>query len=262
MNARLATVADHAIMTSIVMHPAVRMWNAHDGAPAFDPARFTGSDGNSFAVIVARPSAIVGDPELAVGCFLAFAIERGAYTVHTNMLPTCRGGAALDAAAAALELAFLGTDAEYLTTVVPEDNPRALWFAHAMGFRDSFKRRQAWLHLGHKHDVQHLRMDIDDWIQRLTMVEFGQRFHQVLQEKGAHVEHAADAVHDAYVGAAWAMTAADRIGKGMAVYNRYARSAGYQPFTIASTDPLRIDIGSCVLRAANDDFVIEEKAHA
>jgi hypothetical protein len=262
MDARLATPHDHATLSAIVMHPSVRMANAHDGAPAFDPSRYTGSDGCSFAVIVSEPPPMMDGSGIPVGCFLAFAIERGAYTVHTNLLPSCRGSRALEAAAEALEFAFVRTDAEYFTTMVPDNNPRALWFAHWMGFRDTFKRKAQWLHGSVFHDVQHLRMDVDDWIQRLTMVEVGQHFHHALVERGGHVDHPDDAVHDAYVGAAWAMAAAGRLPKGMAIYNRFARCAGYEPYRLLGESPIRIDIGDCVLRADKDDFLIEEKAHA
>lgn len=255
MRARLATVADNALLTSIVMHPAVRQWNELDGPRVdFDPAKYSAAR-NSFAVVIE-------DKLGAVGCFLAFAIERCAYAIHTNLLPNCRGARAMDAAAAALEFAFVATDAEQLWTMVPECNPKAMWFAHAMGFRDAYKRSGVWQQDGELHAMTYMRMDIDDWVLRMSMVEMGQRFHEMLVAKGGQVDHAHDPMHDAYVGAAMAMTAAGRINKGLWLYGRWARVAGYEPYAVLSENPLRIDIGSCVLRVQNDDFIIEEPAHA
>lgn len=255
MRARLATVADNDLLKTIVMHPHVRQWNELDGERVdFDPAKYTAAR-NSFAVVIE-------DALGAVGCFLAFAVERCAYAIHTNLLPSCRGARAMEAAAAALEFAFVATDTEQLWTMVPECNPKAMWFAHAMGFRDAYKRTGVWMEQGDLHTITYMRMDIDDWVLRLTMVDMGLRFHEMLVEKGGKVEHAHDPVHDAYVGAVMAMTAANRINKGLWLYGRWARVAGYQPFAVLSEQPLRIDIGSCVLRIENEDFTIEEPAHA
>lgn len=255
MQARLATTADDDLLKSIVMHPNVRQWNEFDGARVdFDPAKYTAAR-NSFAVVIE-------DKLGPVGCFLAFAVEACAYCVHTCLLPGCRGARAVDAATEALRFAFVETDAEQLWTMVPDCNPKALWFAHAMRFRDAYKREGSWLEHGAKHDVRYLRLDLDDWVLGLSMCDLGERFHERLTALGGHVDHVYDPVHSAYVGTAWAMTAAGRLGKGMWVYGRWARVAGYQPYSVLSNDPLRIDIGSHVLRADGGTFTIEEPRHA
>jgi hypothetical protein len=253
MKARRATPDDNAILREVVMHPALRRRNAHDGAPAFEPAAYT-AHSHSFAVIVEHDAGGVA------GCFLASAIEERAYGVHTNLLPTCRGAKGMEAAAAALEFAFLRTDAEQLVSMVPDSNAQALWFAHAMGFKDTYRCKEQWPQDGTRYDVQYLAMHIDEWICRLTTCELGERFHEVLRSKGAHIDHAPNHVHDAYVGAAWAMTAAGLLGKGVRVYGRWARATSFQPYVILSQAPLRIDIGTCVLRAENDEFLVEETA--
>lgn len=259
MRARLAIPADDDTLKSIVMHPSVRQWNELDGPRVdFDPSKYTGAR-HSFAVVIE-------DKLGAVGCFLAFAIERCAYTIHTNLLPSCRGARATEAATAALEFAFTQTDAEQLWTMVPDSNQKALWFAHFCGFRNAYEREGVWKEGGALYAVQYLRMDIDDWVlepmHRERLAARGDLFHERLAGMGAEINHGKDAHHDAYVGAAWAMAAAGRINKGMWLYGRWARVAGYQPFAVLSEEPLRIDIGTCVLRVDDGEFVIEEPAHA
>lgn len=253
MNARAATAADNDMLRRIATHPSVMRWTAKDGQTAadFHPEHYTDGKTHSFAIVIE-------DKLGPVGFFSLFALEQHAYAVHTNLLPSCRGARAIEAGQEGLEFAFIHTDATYLTSMVPECNPQALWFAHAVGFRDTFKQEARWLSGGEMHDIQHLRMDVDEWIQRLSMCEQGQAFHEVLEQHGGHVSHGKDLVHDAYVGAAWAMTMAGRINKGFSVYGRWARSAGYLPYQVLSEDPLRIDIGEHVLRVENGSFVVEE----
>jgi len=256
MHARIATAAEDGLLAAICNTPEVLAWTAHDGAPPFDPTRYTASP-KSFAVIVE-------DDAEPLGCFLAPALEQGAYGVHTNLLPACRGARALEAAAVAVELAFVSTDAEQLWSMVPANNRRAAWFAHAMGMRDHSRRDGVWPSGGQRHAMAFVRMDIDDWIVRGSLAEMGREFHRALVEQGGHVDHGDDPVHDAYVGAAWAMTAAGNLAKGLRIYNRWARASLYRPYQVLGEEPLRIDIGSCVLRAVGRDFAIEheETEHA
>ena len=256
MKARLATVDDHDLLKQIVMHPDVRQCNELEGEPReFQPEKYTGADGNSFSVVIE-------DKLGPVGCFTAFAIEQASYLIHTSLSNTCRGVSACAASHAALDFAFTRTDAEHLWTMVPLCKPHVLRFSRHMGFRDTFLRPDAWQEHGVKCDVQHMRMDIDDWTQRAFLAPLGERFHGVLVEKGGHVNHISDPMHDAYVGAAWAMTMGGQLHKGMRIYGRWARACGYQPYRILSVDPLRINIGNAVLRAENNDFIVEEPEHA
>jgi hypothetical protein len=251
---RIATPADDELLRSIVNHPEVARWNSSDGAPAFNPSDYT-AHAKSFAVIAEG------------GCFLAPALEQGAYAVHTNMLPTAHGAAALRAAHDALAFVFLRTDVEQLYSMVPSNNPQAGWFAQAMGFRKTFVAKDGWCQGGRWYDLQHYTMGIDDWVQRkpIILAQIGRWFHSTLEERGGAVEHAQDELHDSYVGAAYELINCGRVDKACRLYNRWARYAGYQPFEILSTDPLRIDIHDCVLRLGTTGgqayFEIEERAH-
>lgn len=254
MKARLATPADDALLTSIAMHPDIRRWTAHDGAPAFDPKVYTAHP-KSFAVIVE-------DKLGPVGFFSAFAVERAAYTIHTNLLPTCRGRLAMEAATVALRFAFIETDAEMLWTMVPANNPQARFAASMAGFAHAYARESVWLSGGKKHAMEYMRMDVDGWIQRGSMAGLGQDFHAELIHAGGHVGHAHDGMHDSYVGAAWAMLEAGRIDKAVSVYGRWGRVAGYLPFEVVARDPLLVDIGTCFIAQGADQLDIRVKEHA
>lgn len=231
MTARLATPADDALLASIVLHPDV---HATNGGGAFDPAHYTAHPKN-FAVVVDG------------GCFLADALERASYGIHTNFLPSDRGRHAVEQSADALRLAFTATDAETLYTKVIGQRSTAL-FAHLMGFKDTFQSGGA----------QFMRMDIDDWVLRDPEVSnVGEAFHEALGELATH-DH--DPVHDRFVGAAVQMLRAIQYEKAERIYGRWARHTGYQPFTFISAEPARIDIGTCVLalQPADGSFTIED----
>lgn len=235
MTARRATPADDDLLRSIVLHPEV---HRHNGAGFFTPSVFTRHPTN-FAVVVDG------------GCFTAVALERAAYAIHTNFLPEARGAHAMRESRAALHYAFTQTDAEVLYTRVDELNPRALWFARSMGFTPLYTA-------GTEH---FLRLDIDDWIRSSTALRAaGEDFHEEI-EAADHLEHKADPVHDAYVGAARAMIEVIQFEKAERIYGRWARMAGYQPLAFVGIDPPRIDIGTCVLRLVLPErtFIIEEK---
>lgn len=239
---RLATFADKAFIQSIINDPLLTTWTAFDGA--------TGCDAAYFLTI---PSfAVVGEE----GVFLAQNIGRGRYVVHTNLLPECRGAAALRAARDALRIAFLQTDCTELVSMVPANLPQALWFATAMGMKKAFTRKAMWPAAGMFFDMTFVEMSIDDWIRTGACAEKGKWFHDRLDRR----THGEDPIHDAYVGAAVEMVLAGRVHKGVLAYNRWAAFALYEQIKVLSNTPLRIDIRDCVLRVEEGDFTVEAEA--
>lgn len=250
MTPRFAAPADDALLTSILMHPEVRRWVAHDGAPPFDPTKYTAHQ-KSFAVLVDG------------GAWLAPALEDRAYGVHTALSPRLRGARALAAAAAALEFAFVHSDAEQLWTMVPENNPQAMWFALRAGFRVHSRREAVWLSGGRLWPMHYLRLDVDGWVVgSASMRQVGQAFHAMLESHGHADPHAEDATHDRYVGYACTLALAGQVDKAHRIYNRYARACGYEPFEIVSRDPLRIDIHSHLLELHAGEVHVLERDHA
>ena len=238
---RLATPDDYPQIEAICNDPSMQASRA-EGAPPFTASRIGAS---SFAVI--------GEE----GCFLAMCIEPSRYMVHTSILPAYRGERAVAASQQALQVAFCQTDALELETMTPATAPHARLFARQMGFRYRFARERLWPAHGELHSVGFLSMSILDWALSGACQGEGEDFHARLHGEFGVQAHPADAAHDACVGAAVAMVRAGRAVKAVAVYNYWARAAGYRPISIVSHDPLRIDIHQCVLRVEGPDFFME-----
>lgn len=240
---RIATPDDQPRIEAIVNDPLLRVWNSFDGAPLCDAAKY-----------LAAPSfTLLGDE----GCFLALCVDPGRYVIHTNLLPRCRGEAAVVASRDALAMAFLRTDAAELLTMVPATLPHARLLARRMGFRLLFERRAIWPAGGTRHDVGFYGLALADWIAQGACAAAGTRFHDRLHGELGAPAHADDPVHDAFVGAAVEMVLAGNVAKGIDTYNRWARFALYEPVRIVSTEPLRIDIRQAVLRVEGDQFFME-----
>lgn len=237
---RIATYLDKPRLEEIICDPLLRTWTAFDGAdPSVDVDRY-----------LTIPSfAVVGEE----GCFLAHNIGKGRYVIHTNLLPEWRGTKALRAAREALRIAFLETDALELVSMVPENMPHALWFAHAMGFKTAFTRQGIWPAAGKWWPMTFVEMNIDDWIRQGHCRDKGEWFHAKLEDK----THGPDKVHDDYVGATVEMISSGRTSKAVRTYNRWAKFALYEPIKVLSDDPLRIDIRSHVLRVEEGNFNVE-----
>jgi hypothetical protein len=242
---RIAIDVDKALIERIVNHPELRKFNAHDGAPPCDAGRYLKAP--SFVVLVDG------------GCFLAHCVGPCRYSVHTNLLPECRGRDALRVARATMDMVFAGTDTEELYTMVPENNPQAAWFACAMGFRFRFKRERVWRQAGVDHDMRYYSMTVDDWVLRGRCQDQGIAFHQALHAKAPELEqHAADPVHECYVGAAVEMMKAGQLVKAISLYNRFARFSGYATIKVMSKDPLVVDIQNAVLTFRDGDFTCQK----
>lgn len=243
---RLATPDDKVLVESIVNHPELRKWSAHDGAPPCDAGRY----------LKAPSFVLIGDE----GCFLLHCVGPCRYSVHTNLLPECRGRDAFRVARPALDYVFAHTDAEEIYTMVPANNPAAEWFTKAMQMRFRFKRDKVWRQNCADHDMRYFSITVDDWVLQGRCQDQGIAFHQALHAKAPDLEqHAADPVHECYVGAAVEMMKAGQLVKAVSLYNRFARFSGYATIRVEAIEPLRIDIGNAILSLEGGDFVVEVK---
>lgn len=235
-------MADKAQVEAIVRDPVLTTWTLFDGAGQVDITRF----------LVPPSFTILGDE----GCFLLDCIGPGRYAVHTNLLPHCRGVAALRAAREATHLTFIQTDCTEVVSMVPGNMPHVLWFAKAMGMQVAFNRQNLWPAVGRLWNVSFMSMSIDDWILEGHCSAKGRWFH----EKLADANHPEDPVHDFYVGAAVEMVQAGNVQKAVSVYNRWAAFALYEQIKVLSEQPLRIDIRSHVLRVEEGNFHVEDSS--
>lgn len=244
---RLATFADRGYIELVCNNPSVRMWTAFDGAPLCDASKYL-RDG-SFAVVFEG------------GCWLAKLVAPCRYVIHTNLLPAVRRSSEA-LSRQALALAFLQTDAQELLTMIPQTIPHAKLLARRMGFRHLFNRLGVWPADGKRYDIGFYGLSLDDWITRGACSQAGREFHDRLHGELGLESHPDDAVHDAFVGAAVEMIKVGNVGKAVAVYNRWAQFAFYEPISLISENPLRIDIKQCVLQVQGDEFTVERACHA
>ncbi|MDH2239068.1 hypothetical protein N5K27_22425 [Pigmentiphaga sp. GD03639] len=189
------------------------------------------------------------------GCFLFHWYAPGVYEVHTQFLPAGRGRHALDAAVAAAHWMFVRTDCMEMLTKVAHSNRSAAWLAERVGFRPAFEREcEGYGQTTYYHFLY------QDWAARAPGVhERGEWFHDRLQDlRGTPADHGQDAAHDRYVGIATEMILAGNVAKGVVLYNRWARFAGYHPISVAQESPLVLDIGDGLIRVTDNDFLIQE----
>lgn len=179
-------------------------------------------------------------------CFVAHWLEPGVYEVHSMALPAGRGRLVLEAARASIEHMFMAEPAMELVTRVVAGNVAADALTRRMGFAHEFDRAGVW----NGKDVRFYALRYPEWVKRQDWLKLsGEWFHSKLGDDKAHTD---DGAHDLYVGACVEMVRAGQPDKAIALYNRWARFAGYEPVDIVSRSPLVIDIGTHFVRMLED----------
>lgn len=184
------------------------------------------------------------------GGFWLHPLLPGLYELHTLFLPRYRGKAMFAAAVEMFRFMFTQTPCLEIVTKCPDDNGGARWAAGKVGFRERFRRDDAWVPgVGVSYRV----FSADDWfIRDPECLAAGRAFHEVLEaaklEKHGegYAHHAEDPTHDRAVGAACLMAQAGNPEKGAAFLNRWSVFAGYA--TIASLGGGVFDIGDAIVR--------------
>ena len=208
---------------------------------------FIGGDGES--VIDLGPQ--LADPrnvalETEHGGWVLFYLAPGEWCLHTMFLKSGRGRFYRKASAEALRWMFTRTDCTEILTECPDGNPAARMAAVMAGFRERFVRGE----------TSYQAFTIDDWIARdAEALKAGQWFHERIDEaRGLHGvdTHPDDEAHNRAAGTAILMMREGQIGKGVAVYNRWARFAGYAQ--VAQVGPHVVDIGDAVIEIVGPDM--------
>lgn len=137
---RFATAADRAFVDAVMNDPVLRVWKRHDRSPErCDPEPYLTPP--SFTVVCDD------------GCFPIHAEGDGCYAVHVDLLPACRGLAAVERSREAMEFIFDNTDARVLLAYVPAMNPRARWVSRQLGFEPITTIPNAWPVAGQLFDI-------------------------------------------------------------------------------------------------------------
>lgn len=196
------------------------------------------------------------------GAILCHWHEPGVYEIHVNFLASSRGRHAAEAALAACRWMFTRTDCMTLLTRVPSFNRGARALCVAIGGTLEFERKGIWpAKIGEttaNFDISFWSLSYEAWIRRTkSLAEVGRAFHARLDEEFArhgklHASHPDEECHDRYAGACVEMIHGGQPEKGVALYNRWARFAGYGSIGLASKSPLLVDIGDALLQATED----------
>ena len=203
------------------------------------------------------------------GAMLFMRDEPGIYEVHSSFLKNCRGRHAVEAARNAAHWMFTGTDCMSIQTRVPKFNRQASMAVTAVGFSFLFERHGVWPvrpidgNTQPLADVRFYELTYARWLQnaKADRIEAGRWFHSHLEiEMARHgvtePQHPDEDCHDHYVGACVEMIRAEQPEKGIVLYNRWARLAGYQQVALVARSPLVIDIGTAVLVVEKGDFKV------
>lgn len=183
---------------------------------------------------------------------MGFVMERldlETVEVHTIARPRGNFKEALEYAEQVRDWIFTNTTITRMYTKVAKSNPGARVLATKMGF-------QQWHDLGVPiggHYMEALALSLDRWAGVCSRAgERGAAFHTELTpklEEGA--DHVDDETHDRFVGAALLIAEAGNPVKGLDLYNRWAKLAGYAPVDIVAVAPLVVHIGTALVGIQN-----------
>lgn len=200
------------------------------------------------------------------GGIVALCAEPGIYEIHTQFTSELRGAAAIKLVRDMVSELFLSYPCVELLTKIPVTNPAALGLVRAIGGRYQYSRTGAWPALdGDLVDVDYYALRWDDWLWTEWAMKSnqaaGQEFHEALTRQKAELglgdePHPEDLAHDVVVGATSTMISRGQLDKGVVMYNRWARFAGYAPIALISRSPTVININDCWLELCGEGFRI------
>lgn len=177
------------------------------------------------------------------GAWMFHKLMPGMYEVHTMFTVNDRGKDFFQAATETLRYMFTTTDAVEILTKCPDDNKPARYASTHIGFRERFRRENAW---SEGVGISYRALTIDDWfIKDDECLERGRQFHdeievaKVLAGKPDTV-HGEDEAHDRAAGATCLMVLANNTEKAMAFYSRWAIFAGYATIEAVSRSVINI----------------------
>lgn len=202
-----------------------------------------------------------GEPQ---GAILFHFQEDGVYEVHTMARVLARGRPYLHAVKKALSAMFLCSGAMELYTRVPEGNDSALGLVRLIHGRHEYDLPEGFAGL----PCQYWALRWSDWLWGPggeSLEARGRWFHdrletQFAEQKREHTAHHDALAHDRMVGAATELVLNGVIAKGLVLYNRWARIAGFSPCSIIVQSPLVLNIGDALIQVdfAKRDFYLLE----
>lgn len=239
--------ATHA--NAVLNNPAVRPWV---DAPDKGPIDLTAALGDE------RNICLMGEH----GGVLLCRIVTGLYEVHSFVLPSGRGKWFQDFLREAQFWMFTATDCWEVVTRIARPHLSAKAAALKAGMVLDWSRDDhcQWRERPVPVDIYSLKLQ--DWInQAPQLMEIGRDFHDQLEREARKLGitqelHEDDPNHNRHVGASYSMCRAGQIGKGVAVYNRWAVASRHPPIEHVSNNPptIRCDVG--LLRLGPDGSIV------
>lgn len=189
-------------------------------------------------------------------------VGSGIYEVHTSFLPPFRGAHAINASLAAYRWMFTHTECMTLQTKVPAFNRKAALAARHVGFEPAFERKSVWPTDKGDVDLKFYSMPYETWLRKdaPAMIAAGHAFHTQFEAERERLgvtaprNHPDEDCHDLRAGVCAEMVYSGQPEKGVALYNRWARFAGYEQIALVARSPLVVDIGDGVLMIQDRTF--------
>lgn len=173
--------------------------------------------------------------------------EDGLYEVHTQFLPKARGLRAIRSTREAVRQMFTQSPAVMLYTKADLGNGPATKLTALCHGREVFRRGT----------LVFYELTWEQWaLHSKECAEEGHRFHGLLHAAVPEWHHAEDPVHDAVLGGALLTARAGNPLKAVALYNRWARFAGYDIATLESISPMIFSIHPARLCLTEDSFEV------
>lgn len=159
------------------------------------------------------------------GCFALVYLSPFQVDAHTLFRPAYRGKRAFRAAMEAIEQIFTTTDTLEIFTQVHKQNRPVQMFTGSVGFT----------RLMEEGDFIFYHLTLSDWLAQAKGLEQACPFEvqSLFQGKLA--------------GFARKCFEAGLLSRGIGTYNVWAVRLGWPLFTVLSTDPIRIDLGGCIV---------------
>lgn len=181
------------------------------------------------------------------GAILFAWMEPGVYEVHTMCKRDARGAKYVRAVRDAIRIMFTMSDAIELYTRVPRENNAALGLVRLVYGKKQFVRADG---------TPMYALRFWDWLWSplgLPLAERGKWFHNRLEEQfvaqgRGHEQHEDSEDHNRVVGVVSEMILACLIEKGLILYNRWAKLAGYEGCSVVVPVPLVLNIGDALIQ--------------
>ena len=192
------------------------------------------------------------------GGYLLYNKGDGRYEVHTMSLPSARGRPMYRAMLDGFRFMFTETDCLEITTFLPDSNLKAIEWAKVAGFQDHFRSRSNYLqYKGQDVSGMFGLLTWEHWATKSKSLEAeGAAFHKLLEDAQGHLDHPHDSVHDRVVGATILGIKAGNSTKAINLYNRWARTAGYEQSAVITLHPLLVNIKSSILQLFGQEIKV------